>query len=144
MDSLLAVLIIADIALLVLVIYLKREMDKEEQELLEMHNKIGLLSLESKIAPQFSSSGSAFKGSLSNLAKKLFQLVKAKYRIEDVTTYSELVNKLTKMDVPLKAELIDFFSSMVILEYSKRPLPPEKRAKLRDEVIVLIKKLGES
>ncbi len=144
MDFLLAVLLIADIALLALVLYLKREIDKEEQSLLEMHNKIGLLALESKIAPQFSGDTEELKGSLTNLAKKLFQLVKAKYRLEGVTTYSELVDRLTHMDVPMKAELIDFFSTMVIIEYSKKPIPASKRHKLREEVIALIKKLGES
>ncbi len=144
MDPLLLVLVFADIALLALVIYLKRQVDKSEEELLEMHNKINLLSLESKIAPQFNMDRSELKGSLSNLAKRLFQLIKLKYGLKGITTYSELVDHLSKMDVPLKAELIDFFSNMVILEYSKTPLPPSKRKKLKDEVIVLIRKLGQS
>ena len=141
MDVIQVLLGMLTIILLGAVVYLWRELNKEEQAMMELHNKVNLLSLESKITPQFNADNSELRDSLSTLAKRLFQLIKSRYNL-DVTTYSELVDQLTKLDVPLKSELIDFFSNMVVLEYSNVPLPPAKKRKLKEEVINLIKRLG--
>lgn len=88
-----------------------------------------------------------FEKNIKDLAERLFELLKARNDVEDVTTYREMTDVIKDMDADdpeLKDELVDFYESAIRLEYSDDQLSEPEKEKMKRTAIDLIKRTGQS
>jgi hypothetical protein len=85
-----------------------------------------------------------FKENLSSLAKRIFEHIKTRYNLKS-TDYSEIVEEIRNVEInpKIKSNLIEFFESMCMLEYSGNPLTESERKNLREKAIELIKNMAQ-
>jgi len=85
-----------------------------------------------------------FKENLSSLAKRIFEHIKTRYNLKS-TDYSEIVEEIRNIEInpKIKSNLIEFFESMSMIEYSGNPLTESERKNLKEKAIELIKNMGQ-
>jgi hypothetical protein len=87
-----------------------------------------------------------FERTVSNLSERLFQLVRAKYDLGEITTYEEMIQALQEMDVEDEVvdDLINFFEYLEKIEYSDEELDEADRAMIRQAAFRLLRKAGSN
>lgn len=87
-----------------------------------------------------------FQKNVRELAEKLFKLLKSKHQMQEVTTYSEMTDRIEEMDATddiLKEELLEFYESAIRLEYSDEELSEQEKEKMKETAVNLIKRTGQ-
>ncbi|MDY6773652.1 MAG: hypothetical protein SVS85_00505 [Candidatus Nanohaloarchaea archaeon] len=82
---------------------------------------------------------------IEDIAERLFQVVKKKYSLEDVTTYEEMIEELEGLDVDdveTRDLILDLFRELVKIQYSEEELPEKNRAYIKQTAYRLIKRAG--
>ena len=123
---------------------LRRRIRELEGRIIGLQNEFKRFVWENFIITGGKSDKELFRESALELAKKLFKLVKKRFRMRGITDYSELIDEIEKRDIKpkLKAQLIEFFSTILALQYSNKKLSEEERRKLKRDAIELIRKMG--
>ncbi|MFB6099738.1 MAG: hypothetical protein ABEK16_00560 [Candidatus Nanohalobium sp.] len=87
-----------------------------------------------------------FEKTVSNLSERLFQLVREKYELGEITTYEEMIQVLQEMDSEDEVvdDLINFFEYLEKIEYSEEELDEADRAMIRQAAFRLLRKAGSS
>lgn len=86
-----------------------------------------------------------FKKNISDISERLFNLIKDKYDLEEVTTYQEMNDALENLDVEddeTKQSLQKLFKYFVKIEYSEEELTEEEKAIVRQAAFSLIRTVG--
>lgn len=130
------------ISLTSFLVYRKR-INKIEKRVIILHNELNRIVWENVFILGGKGEKELFKEGLLELAKRLFKLVKKRFRIH-ATDYSELIDELEEREIKpkLKASLIEFFSAILALQYSNRKISDIEKIRLKREAIELIKKMG--
>jgi len=123
--------------------YLKKENEKMEGEIIKLKNWFNRVVVEDIMFSEKTQSKGLFKESVLNLARMLFSALKRKYNFK-ATNYAEFVEELKEAPInpKVKEELIDFFSSIIILEYSKESLNAMEKTRLKRKAIEMIRRMG--
>lgn len=88
-----------------------------------------------------------FESNIMELAEKLTDLLKSKHQLENVTTYSDMVDFLREMNVEdndMQEEIINFYEKVIKIEYSGKDLSQDEKERLKNTAVDLIKKTGQS
>ena len=137
------VLVFTTIGLGILYFLLLRRIKAQERSLIKIRATIQRVLLEKVVVPEVTET-ELFKESLSNLSKRIFQILKRTYNLK-ATTLSELLEEVRTIpieDKELKKKLIDFIDSIITLEYSGRTPTQRERMKIKTQAIELIKRMG--
>ena len=115
-----------------------------QKELEATKAKLNKVIIENILFAEQTDERSLFKENVLNLARKLFLALKRKLNLK-ATNYSELVSEIEKLNLKkeVKDQLVDFFNSIILLEYSKESLSREKKRMLKEQAIALLKRMGQ-
>lgn len=133
------------LAVLTSYLVIRRKLEQKSEQVDQIEQKIEEIQLvENKVFGD-SSDPEKFEENISQLAERLFELIKSKYQLEDVTTYQEMIDKLKSMDEgdeETREDLINLFQYFVELEYSEEELSQEEKAIVRQAAFSLIRRAG--
>lgn len=127
------------------VLYRKQKVLESDLSELAEHQK-ELINIEERVMekdPEYED----FEETISNLSERLFSLIKAKYKLEGVTTYDEMVEELEETDrgdEDTREDLIRFFKYIEELEYDDEDLSEADKAMIRQSAFNLLRKAGPS
>jgi len=124
--------------------YFKKSEDRLKSEISRQKALLQRIMVEDIMFSESTKGRDLFKENVVTLARKIFTYLKRRYGLK-ATNYSELVEELRNMDMKTQAkeELIDFFNSIILLEYSKRSLDEMKKRELKRKAIEMIKRMGQ-
>jgi len=124
--------------------FFKREIEKLRKELSKQRAIFNKFVVEDIMFAEDAKSKNLFRENVVNLARKIFVFLKRRYGLKS-TNYAELVEELKNIEIKpsLKEELIDFFNSIILLEYSKESLNELQKRKLKRKAIEMIRKMGQ-
>ncbi len=123
--------------------YFRKEIKKINEEILRQKTVFNKFILEDVMFAEDVGSKKLFKENVINLARKIFIFLKRRYGLKS-TNYAELIEELKKLEIKqeFKNQLIEFFDSIILLEYSKNALSESEKKELKKKAVNLIKKMG--
>ena len=123
--------------------YFRKEIKKMNEEILRQKTVFNKFILEDVMFAEDVGSKKLFKENVINLARKIFIFLKRRYGLKS-TNYAELIEELKKLEIKqeFKNQLIEFFDSIILLEYSKNALSESEKKELKKKAVNLIKKMG--
>ena len=123
---------------------LKKEVDKYRAELERQKALMGKVFVENIMFGENFKDESIFKQNVLTVAKQFFRLLKRKYNLK-ATNYIELIDEIKNMDISpeIKDKIIEFFDTIILLEYSKHDLSPKRKRELKEMVVEIVKRMGE-
>lgn len=115
-----------------------------KKEIAKQATIINQLMLKDIISSERSASEDILKQNLIPLARRIFKFIKVKGKFK-ATSYPELVEELknSSIEPSLKNDLIDFFSTISLIEYSNEKLSDEKKEELREKALRIIKRVEQ-
>ncbi len=131
-----------------MVIYFSKDrIENLEERVHEIESEVNELEVQNML----SSGGSdedekVFEDNMEDLAEDLFKLLKQKHDFEDITTMTELLEKLRNLEVEdeeLLEELISFFETVIKTKYSNESLDSEERKEIKEAAKDLIRRTGQ-
>ncbi len=124
--------------------YSKKKIESLRYELSRQKALFNKFIVENLMFAEDTHSRNLFRENVTNLARKIFLFLKKRYGLSS-TNYAELVEELKTLNIksPLKEELIEFFSSIILLEYSKESLTKAQKRNLKKRAMEIIKKMGQ-
>ncbi len=124
-------------------LYFKKKIESLRAEILRQKALFNKFIVEDVMFAEDAKSKNLFRENIVNLARKIFLFLKRRYGLK-ATNYAELIEELKNIEMKplLKQELIDFFSSIILLEYSKESLSETQKRKLKKKAIEMIKRMG--
>lgn len=113
-----------------------------KKEIAKQATIINQLMLKDLISSEVSTSDDLLKQNLLPLARRIFKFIKVKGKFK-ATSYPELVEELKNSNIEpnLKNDLIDFFNTISLIEYSNEKLSEEKKEELREKALKIIKRV---
>ncbi len=125
---------------------MRKNFEKIENEIKKLRAIVNKLSFDLLIDRLFESTGEVARKKISELGERIFELLKKKYNMNDVTTYMEMKKRIEKieMDEEEKAEIMEFLNAMIYLEYSARTLSSKKKERLRKILVRMLRKVAGS
>jgi len=123
--------------------YFRKEIKKMNEEILRQKTVFNKFILEDVMFAEDVGSKKLFKENVINLARKIFIFLKRRYGLKS-TNYAELIEELKRLEIKheFKKQLIEFFDSIILLEYSKNALSESEKKELKKKAVNLIKKMG--
>ena len=123
--------------------YFRKEIKKMNEEILRQKTVFNKFILEDVMFAEDVGSKKLFKENVINLARKIFIFLKRRYGLKS-TNYAELIEELKKLEIKqeVRKQLIEFFDSIILLEYSKNTLSESEKKELKKKAVNLIKKMG--
>lgn len=140
-------LIIFLIPLIIISIFLYKmyiNQKRFKEEITKQAAIINQLILRDLISSEAKGSDDLLKQNLSSIAKKIFKILKIRAKFK-ATSYPELVEELknSNLEPGIKKDLIEFFSSISLIEYSNEPLSEEKKEELKRNALTILKKMEQ-
>ncbi len=125
---------------------IRKNFEKIEKEIKKLRAIVNKLSFDLLIDRLFESTGEVARKKISELGERIFELLKKKYNMNDVTTYMEMKKRIEKMemDEEEKAEIMEFLNAMIYLEYSAKTLSTKRKEKLRKILVRMLRKVAGS
>ena len=124
--------------------YFRTEIEKLRAETSRQRALLNKFIIEDVMLAEDAKSKNLFKQNVVQLARKMFTFLKKKYGLK-ATNYAELVEELKKLNLhpKFKDQLIDFFNSIILLEYSKESLKESEKRNLKKKAIEMIRRMGQ-
>ena len=85
------------------------------------------------------------KEEFNAIVRELFERVKLKFNIKNVSSYSEMIDAVKttpKIDSTLKKVLTDFFERVMVLEYKDNSLKVEEKLELKKELKIILERFN--
>ncbi len=125
---------------------IRKNFEKIENEIKKLRAIVNKLSFDLLVDRLFESTGEVARKKISELGERIFEFLKKKYNMNDVTTYMEMKKRFEKMemDEEEKAEIMEFLNAMIYLEYSARTLSTRRKDKIRKILVRMLRKVAGS
>ncbi len=132
------------IAPIVVYLILRKEVNKYREELERQKALMGKVFVENIMFGEDFKDENIFKQNVLTVAKQFFKLLKRKYNLK-ATNYIELIEEIKKLEInqEIKDKIIEFFDTIILLEYSKHDLSPKRKRELKKMVVEIVKRMGQ-
>ncbi len=126
--------------------YFRKSMENYEREVKHLRAIINKISIDFMIEHMLESGdGEKFRKNIIRLGEKIFNHLKKKYNLPEVSTYMEMKKRILENDtIPQdeKVDIVEFLDDMIYLEYSSRGLTMKKREKMKRTLIKMLRRMG--
>ncbi len=127
--------------------YFKKRQEELANEIKRLRAVINKISFDITIEKILETTEGLGRKKLTELGERIFEFLKKRYSLENVTTYMEMKKRIEEMDsIPEeeKEDVLEFLENMIYLEYSSKPLTGRRKEKMKELLMKMLRTMGES
>ncbi len=131
--------------------YMKQHKNYYDKQVANIKSMIHRMYFELTVQKMTESESLKSVEDMARIGKKLFGLLKKRYKLEGVSTFAEMKEKVKEMDIPddEKRIVTGFLDDMIYVEYAPKnerypSISKERKEMIRDNIIKLFKMVGQS